>query len=164
MDAKPYQVPQAELTPNVFCRQCGSPMAATAFQCPHCRADQNFNSKSKGTAAVLALLLGGLGIHRFYLGQWWGIFYLLAFFTWVPAVIAIVEGIVFLCTDDARWQQKYGNVKGGSSALVAIVAAVVVVAIIGILAAIALPAYSDYTKRAKAAAEQAQQRQSQPQP
>lgn len=36
--------------------------------------------KNKTTAALLALFLGGIGIHRFYLGKWISsIFYLLFF-------------------------------------------------------------------------------------
>ena len=70
MDAQPYQAPQADLTiASVFCRQCGSKIAADANQCPSCLASQNLNPKSRITAGILALFLGGLGIHRFYLGR-----------------------------------------------------------------------------------------------
>lgn len=47
--------------------------------------------KSKFVAAVLALFLGMLGAHRFYLGQVkWGVAYLLAF---IISVIFIMYGI-----------------------------------------------------------------------
>jgi len=95
----------------VFCRGCGKEIHESAPTCPHCGARQRTGSgasKNKVTAGVLALLLGGLRIHRFYLGQWWGIFYLLFCWTFIPSIIAFIEGIVFLVTDDDAWNAKYG--------------------------------------------------------
>ena len=44
MQAHAYQAPGANLeVESVFCRQCGSPITATAQTCPHCNADQNLN-------------------------------------------------------------------------------------------------------------------------
>ena len=56
----------------VFCRGCGREIHQSAASCPGCGARQQAarQGKSKATAGVLALLLGGLGIHRFYLGKW----------------------------------------------------------------------------------------------
>jgi len=93
----------------VFCRGCGKEIHETAAACPHCGAMQRSGSgKSKVVAGVLALLLGGLGVHRFYLGQWWGILYILFCWTLIPSFVAFIEGIVFLVTDDATWNAKYG--------------------------------------------------------
>ena len=48
--------------------------------------------KNRNTALVLTLFLGGLGAHRYYLGQiLLGILYTLFCWTFVPAVIAFVE-------------------------------------------------------------------------
>ena len=118
---------------------------------------------------MLAILLGAFGAHRFYLRQWWGIFYLLFFWAWIPGIIALVEGIVFLCSSDEKWDKKYnegkpGNSDGSASILLVLVFGVMIfVAIIGILAAIAIPAYNDYTQRVKVSSaliegEQAKQR------
>jgi TM2 domain-containing membrane protein YozV len=95
----------------VFCRGCGKEIHETAPTCPHCGAPQRlgYPGKNKAVAGVLAILLGGLGIHRFYLGQWWGIFYLLFCWTLIPSLVAFIEGIVFLVTDDATWNAKYGK-------------------------------------------------------
>jgi TM2 domain-containing membrane protein YozV len=93
----------------VHCRECGAQIARSAVACPACGGRQRTGSgKSKIAAGFIALFLGGIGIHRFYLGQWWGIFYLLFFWTFVPAIIAFVEAIVFFCTSDDVWDQKYG--------------------------------------------------------
>ena len=65
--------------------------------------------KSKGTAIILALLLGGIGAHKFYLdrsGQ--GILYLLFCWTFIPAVIAFIEAIVYVASSDEAFHAKYG--------------------------------------------------------
>ncbi len=63
--------------------------------------------KSKVTAGVLGILLGGLGIHKFYLGKTgMGILYLLLCWTYVPAIIGFIEGIMYLCSDDHNFQVK----------------------------------------------------------
>ena len=59
----------------VYCRGCGKEIHESALQCPHCGAPQHVentvetSSKSKVTAGLLALFLGGLGVHRFYVGK-----------------------------------------------------------------------------------------------
>ncbi|MEI9993820.1 MAG: TM2 domain-containing protein [Rhizomicrobium sp.] len=97
----------------VYCRGCGKEIHETATACPSCGARQRGApgggpGKSKVVAGVLALFLGGLGVHRFYLGQWWGIFYLLFCWTFIPSIVAFIEAIVFFVTDDASWEAKYG--------------------------------------------------------
>lgn len=59
----------------VACRGCNKEIHRTAPTCPHCGASQRLGRyKSKVAAGVLGIFLGGLGVHRFYLGQWWGFF------------------------------------------------------------------------------------------
>ncbi|EJC6747095.1 NINE protein [Vibrio vulnificus] len=93
----------------IFCRGCGADIHNTARTCPSCGATQRTgDGKNKVVAGLLALFLGGLGIHRFYLGQWWGIFYLLLCWTFLPSLIAFVEAIVFFCSNERNWENKYG--------------------------------------------------------
>lgn len=100
---------EACLSQMVFCRGCGKQIHETARACPGCGAIQRTsNPKSKVVAGFLAFFLGGLGIHRFYLGQWWGLFYLLFALTYIPSVISFIEAIVFWCTSDDSWNDKYG--------------------------------------------------------
>ena len=64
--------------------------------------------KNKNVAGILAILLGDLGIHKFYLGKiGWGIVYLLFCWTGIPAIVGLIEGIIYLCTDDETFQVKY---------------------------------------------------------
>jgi TM2 domain-containing membrane protein YozV/cold shock CspA family protein len=65
-------------------------------------------SKSKTTAIILALLLGGLGAHKFYLGKpLLGIVYILFCWTFIPAIIAFIELIIYACTSDDDFEAKY---------------------------------------------------------
>lgn len=147
---KPTSPKRPEANPDVvFCRACGEKIARTDETCPACGVRQLVGvAKSKKVAAVLAILFGFVGLHRFYLGQVWGALYLLfSFFAWP---LAIVEGIVFLFTSDKKWQEKYGNVPAGGVAL-KVVAAFGIVAVIGILSAVALPAYQSYIHKAQVA-------------
>jgi TM2 domain-containing membrane protein YozV/Tfp pilus assembly protein PilE len=141
----------------VFCHGCGKEHHRTAATCPHCGIARlrGKRYKSKAAAGILGLLIGGFGAHRFYLGQWWGIFYLLFFWTLIPGLVSFVEGIVFLCSDQTAWDEKYndgiagGANSGGTAVVIAVVVVFVGIAFVGILAAIALPAYQTYTLRAK---------------
>ena len=64
--------------------------------------------KSKTTAAILALFLGGIGVHRFYLGQTGlGILYLLFFWTFIPAFLAFIDFLCFLLMSEEHFNQKY---------------------------------------------------------
>ncbi|MBC7288803.1 MAG: TM2 domain-containing protein [Armatimonadetes bacterium] len=48
-------------------------------------------------AALLAFFLGGLGIHKFYNGSWgWGIIYVVFCWTFIPGLVALIEGILYL--------------------------------------------------------------------
>lgn len=64
--------------------------------------------KSKVAAGLLAIFLGGLGIHKFYLGKvGMGILYLVFCWTYIPGIIAFVEGIIYLCSNDENFQLKH---------------------------------------------------------
>ena len=66
--------------------------------------------KSKVAAGVLGIVLGGFGVHRFYLGQvGLGILYLLFFWTGIPWIIGWVDGIIMLTADDDAFNFKYNK-------------------------------------------------------
>jgi Tfp pilus assembly major pilin PilA/ribosomal protein L40E len=142
----PYKPPTANQN-ALFCRSCGAKVAPRQAKCRACGANQELGKpRSKYVAAVLALFFGWIGAHRIYLGQWWGLLYLLLYIVMWP--VAIIEAIVFLFTSKERWDERYGNVKGSGAAVVVVVL-IGGVMLMGILAAIAIPAYQDYTMRAK---------------
>ena len=68
----------------------------------------NWPIKNKLVAGLLGILLGGLGIHKFYLGQTGkGVMHLLFCWTYIPAIIGFIEGIIILCSNDENFQIKY---------------------------------------------------------
>tara|TARA_R110002167_G_scaffold76368_5_gene212625 strand:+ start:649 stop:945 length:297 start_codon:yes stop_codon:yes gene_type:complete len=96
-----------------YCSGCASQLHVSATSCPHCGAKQSATatsgSKSRVVAIVFALLLGGIGIHKFYLGRIAaGILYLLFCWTFIPSVIALIEAIIYLTMSDEAFAQKYG--------------------------------------------------------
>lgn len=135
-----------------YCVKCGTIIRVGQTKCSKCFTPvTEAIAKNKTTAGLLAFFLGGLGVHRLYLGQWWGIIYLLFWGTLIPSIISLIESVVFFSTSQESWDAKYGNVQKSSGAMAAVfvVAIVFCIAITGILAAVALPAYQDYTNRSK---------------
>lgn len=63
--------------------------------------------KNRVTAGLLAILLGGLGVHKFYLGKTGiGLLYLVFCWTGIPAIIGLVEGIIYLTQSDEEFRVK----------------------------------------------------------
>jgi len=128
-----------------FCRHCASPLSSVQVICTKCGAGISTagthlfsiggvtvtGEKSKVAAGLLAILLGGAGAHKFYMGSWgWGILFLIAppflffcvsvltfitvglaapLFILVPStpVIGLVEGIIYLCMSNEAFAAKY---------------------------------------------------------
>jgi len=60
-------------------------------------------------AALFALFLGGFGAHKFYLGKvGQGLVYLLFCWTFIPAVVGWIEGILYLIKTDQEFAEDYG--------------------------------------------------------
>ncbi|WP_040308549.1 TM2 domain-containing protein [Asticcacaulis biprosthecium] len=70
----------------------------------------NANGRTRLAAILFALLLGGIGIHKFYLGRTvWGIVYLLFCWTFIPAIIALIEGILYAAMSEEDFNKKYNS-------------------------------------------------------
>jgi len=110
-----------------FCQRCGNPATPGQVVCLRCgSALRGFggspSDKSKIAAGVLAILLGGFGLHKFYLGYtnaavimlvgtlggfcltffWIGLL-----FVWIPSIIGLVEGIIYLTKSEAEFHASY---------------------------------------------------------
>lgn len=70
--------------------------------------------KSKTAAALLALIVGGLGVHKFYLGSWgWGLIFLGVLLlsggalVYIPAIVGLVEAIRFFFMSRKDFDARY---------------------------------------------------------
>lgn len=80
------------------------PMMAPAYQ--HQRV--KLHDRDKTIAALLAFFVGGLGIHKFYLGETGlGVLYLIFCWTFIPTIIAFIEMIIFLTMTNESFDEKY---------------------------------------------------------
>ncbi len=120
-----------------FCSSCGELIKYAAEFCVHCGVRQNpvgtyggsspsyygitppayqqagqiqpyVNGRDKWIAVILTFFLGGIGVHKFYLGKpVQGIFCLLFFWTFIPSIIAIVEFLIYLFTPEDQFRARY---------------------------------------------------------
>lgn len=66
------------------------------------------SGKSRGLAAILAFFTGGIGLHRFYLGNWMaGFIYLVFCWTLIPTLAGWVEGVRYMLMDDVDFKARY---------------------------------------------------------
>ncbi|MDD6153101.1 MAG: NINE protein [Elusimicrobia bacterium] len=101
-----------------YCRFCGEsvrPEQAVCLKCGHEIRSALSNSpavsrekRSRVAAVLLALLLGGVGAHKFYLGRpVAGVLYFLFCWTFIPAIIAFIEMLMYLCMSEREFDNKY---------------------------------------------------------
>ena len=97
--------------PATYCRACASQIDSRAEMCPKCGVRQQAaaaSGRNRTSAALFALFLGGLGAHKFYLGNpGLGVVYLLLCWTFIPSVVAFIEGITLLSMSDQDFAAKY---------------------------------------------------------
>lgn len=133
---QPLTTTQPETVTTHYCSNCGNLVEDGKAFCPECGASQQnlpasnntttyqdeqvyatqqpaygpqrLHNRNKTTAGLLAIFLGGLGAHKFYLGQIvWGIVYLVLCWTYIPAIVAFIEGIMFFTSSEESFDAKY---------------------------------------------------------
>jgi len=119
----------ATLGPNKkHCYACANILDVRAELCPRCGVRQPYlpgmatsnalvplgvrlpavTTENRTAAGIFALILGGVGIHKFYLGQVAaGVLYVLFCWTFIPALIGFVEGVLFLTMSDEEFARKH---------------------------------------------------------
>lgn len=83
-------------------------MKAKREKIHHSPITESKTSRSRLMAAFLAIILGDIGVHKFYLGKpWWGLIYFVFSWTFIPLVIGVIEGIIYLLMTDQEFANKY---------------------------------------------------------
>lgn len=103
-----------------FCYNCGEAVQANQVICTNCGVAlaQVSGAKSKVAAGLLAIFLGGLGIHKFYLGYTKEAVIMLlvsiiggiitvGIASGIVGIIALVEGIIYLTKSDEEFEATY---------------------------------------------------------
>ncbi|QLH80443.1 zinc-ribbon domain and TM2 domain-containing protein [Halosimplex pelagicum] len=94
-----------------FCSECGAVINEKAEICPECGVRQpgmGSDNDERVIAALLAILLGTIGAHKFYMGKTGqGVLYLCFFWTGIPTIIGLVEGIIYLTKSDEEFRRQY---------------------------------------------------------
>lgn len=114
--ARPQYTPAQQYTPPQYAQtpppQYAPPQYAQTpppqYAPPQQVSPTYYSNKSKTTAGILAILLGGIGVHKFYLGKaGQGFLYLIFCWTYIPAIIGFIEGIIYLTTSEENFYNKY---------------------------------------------------------
>jgi ribosomal protein L40E len=99
-----------------FCVACGERLDFLAEVCPKCGVRQprfpegQFQGRlsRRIAAALFAIFLGTFGVHKFYLGKvGMGVLYLLFFWTGIPTLVGIIEGIIYLTKSDDAFEVEH---------------------------------------------------------
>lgn len=102
-----------------FCSSCGAAVdgqrtntISTTNNIPSTPSTTKKSSgdKNKTTAWLLALIIGGIGAHKFYLGRKKaGIIYLLLCWTGIPVLISIYDVIKLIMMSDDEFDKEYNQ-------------------------------------------------------
>lgn len=133
MRSKTYNVLKRKdyIMEMIECPFCSEKIKVGTIKCEYCDSiltSINMNSnasqistskKSKIVAILLALLLGGIGAHKFYVGSWgWGIVYIVLFVC-IPflSLFVFVEIIRYLTLSSDEFKHKVASLHGPFSFL-----------------------------------------------
>ncbi len=109
------------------CERCATPIRgewAARGMCAQCQAQSNISlvpqvdtalerlvhRKSRAAAVLCAVPFGALGLHKFYLGKpGKGFIYLFFFWTMIPSLLGLIEGVNYALMGDEEFQRRYSQ-------------------------------------------------------
>lgn len=106
----------------MYCQKCGGKISSSAgcVWCANDRRDTTYvhtdtvaeliQKRNRYVATLLAFFLGWVGIHKFYLGRiGQGIVYVLFCWTFIPFLLGLIEGAIYLSMSDQSFNTKYNK-------------------------------------------------------
>lgn len=94
---------------------------------------------SKATLVLITLLLGGLGLHHFYLRRYFlASLYLLFWWTLIPMVASLVEVVLYLRSSEAELQARHPDTQPLPGLVIAAVVFVILSLVVAVVAMLAL--------------------------
>lgn len=102
----------------MFCKFCGKEINENAYICVHCGAKvkedilanglpTGKSGKSKIVAGLFGILLGGIGVHHFYMGNTGlGIVDILFCWTGIPGILGLINGIIYMTESDDKFESR----------------------------------------------------------
>lgn len=107
---------ESQSSEHKYCPNCGSTLDIRAELCPDCGVRQPDATAGDGPsndqviAGILAIVLGWVGVHKFYQENvTWGAIYLCFFWTGIPGLLGLIEGILILVADEEEYERKYAD-------------------------------------------------------
>ncbi|MGZ9897467.1 TM2 domain-containing protein [Shewanella gaetbuli] len=105
---------------TVFCSQCSHTINVSNEVCSQCQTiqglealagvDPNIKIKNQKLAVLFGFMFGGVGLHKFYLGQHLkGCLYLCFCWTLVPMVVGWIDAVKTLKMSAYKFQQRYSQ-------------------------------------------------------
>ena len=95
-----------------YCADCGS-MEATGFSVqsapgiPHVLLPHGLK-KNRSVSVGLALVLGGIGAHKFYLDKpGMGVLYMLFCWTGIPSIVGLFEAVRYIRMDEEEFHRRF---------------------------------------------------------
>ena len=102
------------------CTECSQKIDLNLVTCPQCHAaqglvalagiDPSIHIKNQKRAIRFSFIFGGLGLHKFYLGQYLkGSLYLMFSWTLVPMIVGWVDAFRTMKMSPFNFQQRYSR-------------------------------------------------------
>lgn len=101
---------KSQRSSQVFMNAGGGAAGGVAAVASEAGSSRLRGDRTKTAAILWCLFLGAVGAHKFYLGKpGWGLLYLIFCWTFIPAIIAVVELILLILTSEKDFDRKYNR-------------------------------------------------------